>query len=97
LEAAHRRLKEEMGFDCELKVVDKLIYSVEFENGLKENEYDYLIIGFWEGEPKPNPEEVEEWKWVSLEEVKEDIRKNPEKYTYWFKKALPIVEKYVRE
>ncbi len=97
LEAAHRRLKEEMGFDCELKVVDKLIYSVEFENGLKENEYDYLIIGFWEGEPKPNPDEVEEWKWVSLEEVKEDIRKNPEKYTYWFKKALPIVEKYVRE
>lgn len=87
-EAAHRRLKEEMCFDCPLKEIFSFIYKVKFGNGLTEHELDHVFTGRFQGKPKPNPEEAEDWKWVSVEWVKEDIRKNPQNYTYWFKVAL---------
>jgi len=83
-EAVHRRLKKEMGFDCPLKEVFSFIYRVDFGNGLTENEYDHVFAGRFGGNPKPNPEEADGWKWVSMEELKADVKKNPQKYTYWF-------------
>lgn len=91
LDAAHRRLNEEMGFDTDLKEVFAFSYKKEFDNGLTENEYDHVIIGRYNKDPIPNPEEAESWKWVSEEEVKRDIENNPGKYTYWFKIAFPKV------
>lgn len=87
-DAIHRRLKEEMGFDCPLKEAFSFIYKVKFENGLYEHEYDHVFIGRCEVKPIPNPEEYEEWKWVSLEELKKDIKRSPEKYTYWLRSAM---------
>ena len=87
-EAVHRRLKEEMGFDCSLKEVFNFIYKVKFDNGLYEHELDHVFIGRYDGKPLPNPEEYEEWKWVSLKELKKDIQKNPGNYTYWLKVSL---------
>jgi len=90
-DAVHRRLKEEMGFDCELKEIFSFIYYVEFDNGLKEHEFDHVFIGLFDGEVKPNPDEVQDFKWVKIEELVKDIASNPDKYTYWFKLALPRV------
>lgn len=95
--AAHRRLMEEMGFDCEIKEIFSFIYKVRFENGLIENEYDHVFVGIFDGKPKPNPNEVEEWKWVGLEELKMDIKKNPEKYTYWLRIALDRIVSYMNK
>jgi len=86
--AIHRRLVEEMGFDCELKQVFAFSYKIDFENGLIENEYDCVFFGKCNNEPIPNPEEVEDYKWISLGKLEEDLKKNPEKYTYWMKVAL---------
>jgi len=83
--AVHRRLFEEMGFDCELKRVFSFIYKNEFENGLIENEFDHVFIGKYNGNFEVNREEVEAWKWISVEELKEDIVKNPKDYSCWFK------------
>lgn len=84
----HRRLREEMGFDCELKPLFHFIYRVELDNGLTEYEYDHVYLGRYNGDPSPDPEEVCEWKRMQIADVVEDIRTNPEQYTYWVKQAI---------
>ncbi|RUA12024.1 MAG: isopentenyl-diphosphate delta-isomerase [Flavobacteriia bacterium] len=84
-EAGKRRLKEEMGFDCELEEVFSFIYKAPFDNGLTEHELDHVMIGYYNENPEINPEEVSNFKWMKLEEVKTDMEKHPEKYTEWFK------------
>ncbi len=85
IEAGKRRLKEEMGFDCELEEIFSFIYKAPFDNGLTEHELDHVMIGYYNENPEINPEEVSHFKWMKLEEVKNDIEKHPEKYTEWFK------------
>lgn len=87
-DATKRRLMEEMGFECPLSEVKTLIYRVKFDNGLTEHEFLHVFRGLFDGVPKINPEEADDWKWIGLEELKEDIKVNPEKYTYWFKLVL---------
>ena len=82
---AHQRLMEEMGFDCDLKFVEVFHYRVDFEDGMLENEIDHIYLGVFDGSPSPDSSEVSEWKWMGVEEVKEDIRLNPDLYTYWFR------------
>ncbi|MCL4150795.1 UNVERIFIED_CONTAM: hypothetical protein GTU68_038425 [Idotea baltica] len=85
IQAGKRRLQEEMGFTTDLKEVFSFIYKAPFDNGLTEHELDHVLIGFFEEKPNINKEEVEEYKWMLLEDVKEDIENNPEIYTAWFK------------
>lgn len=89
--AAHRRLKEEMGFDCPLKKIGKFHYIKEFNNSLIENEIDHLFFGHFYGEVKLNLKEASEIKWISFKILKENIKKNPQNYTFWLNK---IVNKY---
>ena len=91
LEAGKRRLQEEMGFVCELKEVTSFIYKAPFDNGLTEHELDHIMIGYYNENPLINKEEVESFKWMTVEEVKNDIAKKPKIYTEWFK---IIFEKY---
>ncbi|TCI90713.1 isopentenyl-diphosphate Delta-isomerase [Tenacibaculum sp. M341] len=85
LQAGKRRLQEEMGFVCELEEVFSFIYKAPFDNGLTEHELDHVMIGKFNGEPAINRDEVESYKWMTLEAVKEDIETNPDNYTAWFK------------
>ena len=76
-----------MWFSCENpKIIDSIIYKAKFDNGLTENEYDYVLVWkySWE-EINPNPNEVMNYKWISLDDLKIDIKNNPEKYTPWMK------------
>ncbi len=84
---AKSRLKEEMGIYPSLKEVFSLVYKAKVGN-LIEYEFDHIFFGRFDGEPKPNKKEVEDWKWISLEELKRDIKENPEKYAAWFKIIL---------
>ncbi|HEA30583.1 MAG TPA: isopentenyl-diphosphate Delta-isomerase [Leeuwenhoekiella sp.] len=84
-EAGSRRLQEEMGFTTELTESISFIYKAPFDNGLTEHEYDYILLGDYNDTPEPNPEEVSEWKWLSLEDIKEDMNHAPGNYTAWFK------------
>ena len=85
IEAGTRRLGEEMGFTTDLKEVTSFIYKAPFDNGLTEHEFDHVMTGFYEMDPDINKEEVEDWKWMSVDAVKSDIELNPEIYTAWFK------------
>jgi isopentenyl-diphosphate delta-isomerase len=90
-EAAHRRLKEEMGFDTFISEAFEFIYKAEFDNGLTEWEYDHVFIGTHDGDITPDPDEVGDHKWMDPEELRIDIDKNPDDYTPWFKLALKQV------
>ncbi|WP_163400249.1 isopentenyl-diphosphate Delta-isomerase [Flavobacterium fluviatile] len=85
IEAGSRRLFEEMGFQTDLKELFHFIYKAPFDNGLTEHELDHVMIGYHNENPAINPEEVEDWKWMKIEDIKEDIEKQPEIYTVWFK------------
>lgn len=85
LEAGKRRLQEEMGFTTDLKEVTSFIYKAPFDNGLTEHEYDHVMTGFYTKAPEINLDEVADWKWMKLEDVKVDIALNPDEYTAWFK------------
>ena len=84
IQAGKRRLQEEMGFSAELKEVTSFIYKAPFDNGLTEHEFDHVLLGYYEDDPVINLDEVSSWKWMSLEEVKNDIDQNPDLYTLWF-------------
>jgi len=85
IEAGVRRLEEEMGFTTTLKEVGSFIYKAPFDNGLTEHEYDHILTGYYNDKPIINKEEVEDYKWMQLEDVKVDIALRPELYTEWFK------------
>ncbi|MDQ5930250.1 MAG: isopentenyl-diphosphate Delta-isomerase [Bacteroidota bacterium] len=83
--AGVRRLREEMGFETELTELFHFIYKAPFDNGLTEHELDHVMIGRYEENPVINKEEVEDWKWESIEAVKADIAANTDNYTVWFR------------
>ncbi len=83
--AGKRRLEEEMGFTTDLKEVLSFIYKAPFDNGLTEHEYDHVMVGYYNQTPKINLDEVANWKWVALEDIKTDILNQPDLYTEWFK------------
>lgn len=85
INAGMRRLKEEMGFSSELREINSFIYKVKFDNGLIEHELDYILVGEYEKDVEPNSQEVDDWKWIDLDEINDEIKTNPEEYTEWFK------------
>ncbi len=98
IQAATRRLDEEMGFTTPLSELFHFIYKAPFDNGLTEHELDHVLIGKYENEPQINTEEVESWKWMKVDDVKNDIEKHPDLYTVWFKiifaKFIHHIEKH---
>ncbi|WP_299112554.1 isopentenyl-diphosphate Delta-isomerase [uncultured Winogradskyella sp.] len=85
IKAGKRRLEEEMGFVTELEEKTSFMYKAPFDNGLTEHEYDHVMVGHYNDDPKINEDEVMDWKWMKLDDVKQDINENPQIYTAWFK------------
>lgn len=88
LDAAERRLKEEMGIETELQFNSVMTYKAIFNNNLTEHEVDHIFIGYYNQDPSINPNEAMAYCWKSINDVKEHVQNSPEKFTYWFKKAL---------
>jgi len=87
-EAAERRLGEEVGVSCKLKYLYKFRYKAKYRGVGCENEICAVLIGKSNKDIIPNPEEISEHKWIALEELRDDVNKNPGKYTPWFKIEL---------
>ncbi|MGC8676082.1 MAG: isopentenyl-diphosphate Delta-isomerase [Candidatus Micrarchaeia archaeon] len=95
IEAAHRRLKEEMGFDCDLAEQFHFIYKTDVGNGLTEWEYDHVLFGRYDGEPILNSEEASDYKYVSLEELRSSIASAPDQYTPWLRICInQVIDAY---
>ncbi len=86
-DAARRRLLEEMGIKTEIHFTPAFdfIYKAKVADELTEYEYDRVFTCVTDELPKPNPQEVQDWKYTSHDQLKIDLKENPEKYTEWFK------------
>lgn len=90
-QAAHRRIVEEMGYDCEFEEAFSFVYNAYVGQGLVEHEFDHVFIGKSDKQPVINPDEVASWKYVDLKWLENDVIENSEDYTVWFKIALAEV------
>lgn len=96
-DAAKRRIKEEMGMECDLKYIFHFMYQAPLEKGLSENEYDHVYFGVSDDIPAPDPEEVASFKYISMEELKKSIESSPAEYTEWLKICFDrVMEEYVK-
>lgn len=86
--AAHRRLAEEMGFDCALERVHGFVYRAEVGNGLVEHEYDHVYVGRCDALPRCDPREVDAWRWIEPRSLARAVARRPELFTYWFRRCL---------
>lgn len=93
--AAHRRLKEEMGFNTNLTEAFSFVYKTAFENGLTEYEFDHVFIGRYDGQAVPDKKEVKDYSYTSMNNIRSGLQTNPHKYTSWFKIAFPKLEDYL--
>lgn len=94
--AAHRRLLEELGFDCKLRKVFSFRYKTQFENGLIEHEFDHVFVGTYDEELRPDPDEVKASEYLSLDAIAEKIKREPQMFTFWFRLALPQLKHHLR-
>lgn len=85
MDAAHRRLQEEMGMKSDLSFAFSFQYRAAFDNGLMEHELDHVFIGHSNGHPTPNPAEVIDYRWLSQSAIEHGILAQPDAYTAWFK------------
>lgn len=90
IDAAARRLREEMRIDCQLTERNSFTYFARLDNGLIEHELDHVFIGTFDGTPQPDPEEVQEWRWISLHDLFEWLGRDPDDFTVWFAEALEV-------
>ncbi len=86
---ANRRLMEELGFTTELTKLFHFTYKSHYDNGLTEHEFDHVFTGTYEGPIKPNPDEVKDYCFKSLDDIEASLSSHPAKYTSWFHIAFP--------
>ena len=97
IDAANRRLNEEMGIKTSLRKVFEFIYTAELDNNLIENEFDHVFYGVYDIDPIINKDEAEDFKWVDMETLKNDIENNKDQYTVWFKIAFDYFYNYLKK
>ena len=94
LEAAQRRLEEELGFSTPLEEVFDFIYKAKDEgSGLTEHELDHVFIGQYDGEIPFNTDEVKSVRWISWVSLSEELATYPERFSFWFKIILKEFDK----
>jgi isopentenyl-diphosphate Delta-isomerase len=95
LDAANRRLTEEMGISCKLQELFTFLYREKLDNELTEFEFDHVFFGLTDIDPVINISEVEDWERISFDELHLDIQNNPGSYTYWFKEIYQNVHSHL--
>jgi isopentenyl-diphosphate Delta-isomerase len=84
-DTARKRLLHEMGIDLQPEFAYKFIYETKLDKNLIEHELDHVFTGIFDGDPSINKQEVEDWRFMSIESIQADIKAHPEIYTAWFK------------
>jgi len=81
--AAQRRLDQEMGIITPLTEVFTFSYRADVGSGIIENEFDHVFFGVSNQNPEPNPVEVSGWEWVPIENLEQELIRNPEEFSSW--------------
>jgi isopentenyl-diphosphate delta-isomerase len=92
--AAQRRLQEEMGFVTPLEKVFDFVYKADFDNNLTEFEFDHVFTGEYEGKVDYNKEEVMDYCYKNMAEVRRSLSDDPQQFSKWFFLAFPKIEEW---
>jgi isopentenyl-diphosphate delta-isomerase len=96
IDAAHRRLREELGFDTLLEHSFSFIYQTPFDNGLTEHEFDHVFVGNFDGIIKPDADEVKDFCYMGMDAIRNSMEVHPHKFTTWFRIAFPKLEVHLQ-
>ena len=94
--AARRRVREEMGIDCALEPAGVFTYRADVGGGLIEHEVDHVFVGRYDGDPEPNPAEVDAWRWATPREIERELTDKPRKFVVWFEGAFGVLRELDR-
>ena len=94
-QAATRRMREELGFETSVNPAFSFIYKAALDNELTEYEFDHVLIGEYDGQVFPNKDEVVDYCYMNMDELRGNMANHPGNYTEWFKIALPMLEQYL--
>lgn len=94
IDAVKRRVQEEMGFSCLPQASFSFIYRAELEHNLIEHELDHVFFATYNDAPNINLDEVCEWKYVSVNAIRQEMSEKPELFTAWFKIVFEDVMKH---
>ena len=83
IDAANRRLMEEMGLTCQLTSAFNFLYRSDILPGLTEHEIDHVFFGVSDTEPKPNADEVMHFKYIGMADLAAELKANPDTYSSW--------------
>jgi isopentenyl-diphosphate Delta-isomerase len=86
--AAHRRLQEEMGFDCALEETHTFVYRAALDHGMHEHELDHVLVGRSDAIPRPMPDEVMDWGYFAVQWIWKRLGERPDEFTVWFRIAM---------
>ena len=87
IDAAKRRLLEEMGIVTNIESAFNFIYKASLDQNLTEHELDYVFVGTYNGIISPNSIEVCDYLYISIEDLNQKLNTNKEEFTVWFKIA----------
>lgn len=96
INAASRRLHEEMGFTTPLREIFHFVYKADFDNGLTEHEFDHVFVGYYDGPVTPDPKEVNRYEYVDMQEIESRMKSTPGLFTAWFHIAFPKLKEWQR-
>jgi isopentenyl-diphosphate delta-isomerase len=98
LDAANRRLFEEMGFHCPLTLLGNFCYKASLNDNLTEHEFDHVFLGQFENQTiSLNPEEGKDYRWLPISTISLQLRETPQKYTAWFQQVFNLVNPTILE
>ena len=88
--SAERRMPEEIGIDCKVSYVNKFEYHVPYKYIGSENEICGTLIGAIDSFDKSSliKDEISEIKWISPDELKNELEQNRDVYCPWMVIAL---------
>lgn len=92
--AVKRRLREEMGLECETEKGFDFIYRAELDHDLIEHELDHVFFGRTDAQPMINHHEASEWKYMEIDELRNEISEFPERFTVWLQICFERVYQY---
>jgi len=96
VDACKRRLMEEMSLKCDLRHVFSFTYRCKFSNGLIENEFDHVYVGYSDNIPLLNKNEAKNWKYITINDLEREIELQPGNFTEWLKICLPRLIEYTK-
>lgn len=83
--AVHRRLLEELGITADLRFIYKFEYHAAYGTLGSEHELCWVFVGTSTAQPQPHPGEIAAWRWVEPAKLDEELARNPDRFTPWFK------------